>query len=275
MQGTNLHSSSSYSTSSGESSAAAQGSSDASPTQPTSSTTQSSKATSSDGVFQESCKLAGKTWTFETGRLARLAHGSCLVTVGGTSVLSTAVVDPNPQREADGVPLQVGVELLPKQGAVVVQALAGLWETQPLTVGWCPHTRSVSNRLHNHAWLERDVQCTSAVLLVAGNSQVVAGWMCGCRQLSLHALLAACELQRAAVLASNCCCVTCTHSSALHGSADMSRQIVWQPHPHHRHKHGSRCCQFCSKSDTRAPHSTLLEHASLTASTSCLSPFDY
>lgn len=59
------------------------------------------------GVLQQSCKVAGKTWTFETGRLAGLAHGSCLVTVGGTSVLGTAVVDPTPQLEADGVPLQV------------------------------------------------------------------------------------------------------------------------------------------------------------------------
>lgn len=59
------------------------------------------------GPLQQSCKVAGKTWTFETGRLADLAHGSCLVTVGGTSVLGTAVVDPTPQLEADGVPLQV------------------------------------------------------------------------------------------------------------------------------------------------------------------------
>jgi polyribonucleotide nucleotidyltransferase len=36
-----------------------------------------------------------------------LAPGSCLVTVDGTSVLGTAVVDPTPQLEADGVPLQV------------------------------------------------------------------------------------------------------------------------------------------------------------------------
>lgn len=59
------------------------------------------------GVFQQHCKVAGKLWTFETGRLAKLAHGSCVVSVGGTSVLATAVVDPTPQLEADGVPLQV------------------------------------------------------------------------------------------------------------------------------------------------------------------------
>lgn len=59
------------------------------------------------GVLRQSCRVAGKTWTFETGRLAGLADGSCLVTVEGTSVLGTAVVDPTPQLEADGVPLQV------------------------------------------------------------------------------------------------------------------------------------------------------------------------
>lgn len=59
------------------------------------------------GVLRRTCKVAGKTWTFETGRLAGLAHGSCLVTVEGTSVLGTAVVDPTPQPDADGVPLQV------------------------------------------------------------------------------------------------------------------------------------------------------------------------
>lgn len=59
------------------------------------------------GVFQQSCVVAGRSWTFETGRLARLAHGSCVVTVGGTSVLSTAVIDATPQPDADGVPLQV------------------------------------------------------------------------------------------------------------------------------------------------------------------------
>jgi hypothetical protein len=58
-------------------------------------------------VLKQTCKVAGRTWTFETGRLAGLAHGSCLVSVDGTSVLGTAVVDPTPQLEADGVPLQV------------------------------------------------------------------------------------------------------------------------------------------------------------------------
>jgi hypothetical protein len=109
MQGTTFYSSSSHSTGSGDSSSAAvQSSLEASQTQPDFNTHKGNAFSLPVGVHQESCKLAGKTWTFETGRLARLAHGSCLVTVGGTSVLSTAVVDPNPQPEADGVPLQVG-----------------------------------------------------------------------------------------------------------------------------------------------------------------------
>ncbi|KAF6254395.1 hypothetical protein COO60DRAFT_322562 [Scenedesmus sp. NREL 46B-D3] len=94
-------------TSSGASSAAGQGRADVSQHQATSSSSSEGTALLPDGVHQQSCKVAGKTWTFETGRLARLAHGSCVVTVGGTSVLSTAVVDPNPQMGADGVPLQV------------------------------------------------------------------------------------------------------------------------------------------------------------------------
>jgi hypothetical protein len=68
---------------------------------------QQQQQTQAGGAFKQSCKVAGKTWTFETGRLAGLAHGSCLVTVDGTSVLGTAVVEPRPQLEADGVPLQV------------------------------------------------------------------------------------------------------------------------------------------------------------------------
>lgn len=64
---------------------------------------------SAAGVYQQQCRVAGRQWTFETGRLAKLAHGACLVSVGGTSVLATAVVDPTPQLEADGVPLQVCV----------------------------------------------------------------------------------------------------------------------------------------------------------------------
>lgn len=74
---------------------------------PSSSSSSNSEPIVHRGRLQQHCKVAGRQWTFETGRLARLAHGSCQVTVGGTSVLATAVVDPTPQLEADGVPLQV------------------------------------------------------------------------------------------------------------------------------------------------------------------------
>jgi hypothetical protein len=80
---------------------------DASPEQPAAAAKDRQQQPAGAGVLQQSCKVAGKTWTFETGRLAGLAHGSCLVTVEGTSVLGTAVVDRTPQLEADGVPLQV------------------------------------------------------------------------------------------------------------------------------------------------------------------------
>lgn len=39
--------------------------------------------------------------------MATLAHGACLVSVNSTVVLGTAVYDPTPLPDADGVPLQV------------------------------------------------------------------------------------------------------------------------------------------------------------------------
>jgi len=44
---------------------------------------------------------------FESGRLANLAHGSCIARYGGTVVLSTVVVDGTPLPDADGTQLQV------------------------------------------------------------------------------------------------------------------------------------------------------------------------
>jgi hypothetical protein len=64
-------------------------------------------AAATAGGFRQTCRVGGKEWTFETGQLAGLAHGSCLVSVEGTTVLGTVVVDATPQLEADGVPLQV------------------------------------------------------------------------------------------------------------------------------------------------------------------------
>jgi polyribonucleotide nucleotidyltransferase len=58
-------------------------------------------------VFRATCRVAGRKWTFETGGLATLAHGACLVSVNSTVVLGTAVYDPTPLPDADGVPLQV------------------------------------------------------------------------------------------------------------------------------------------------------------------------
>ena len=99
----------------------------------------SSTAAAASGVLQTSCKVAGRIWTFETGRLAGLAHGSCVVTVEGTSVLGTAVVDPTPQLEADGVPLQVGMALVT---SLWVSVLSDSSQCHTL----CQQQRAVSNR---------------------------------------------------------------------------------------------------------------------------------
>src|ERR1700704_2463254 len=52
---------------------------------------------------------AGKTMSFETGRLAKLAHGAVLVRIGDTSVLTTVVTD-KPREGIDFFPLTVDVE---------------------------------------------------------------------------------------------------------------------------------------------------------------------
>src|SRR4051795_9471773 len=49
----------------------------------------------------------GKRLTFETGKLAKQAHGSTLVTVGDTVVLGTAVASPDPREGIDFFPLTV------------------------------------------------------------------------------------------------------------------------------------------------------------------------
>ncbi|MGD8322716.1 MAG: polyribonucleotide nucleotidyltransferase, partial [Gemmatimonadota bacterium] len=41
-------------------------------------------------------QFAGRTLSLEIGRMAKLAHGSCLVQYGDTAVLCTAVVDDKP-----------------------------------------------------------------------------------------------------------------------------------------------------------------------------------
>jgi polyribonucleotide nucleotidyltransferase len=57
----------------------------------------------------EEAVVEGKAVQFETGRLARLADGSCVVRHGDTTVLATAVYSREQQQPAgaDFVPLQV------------------------------------------------------------------------------------------------------------------------------------------------------------------------
>ena len=52
----------------------------------------------------------GAELRLESGRLAHLADGSCVASMGSTQVLVTAVcaAEPVPAAEADGPPLQVG-----------------------------------------------------------------------------------------------------------------------------------------------------------------------
>lgn len=52
------------------------------------------------------CQFGGKTLTLETGKLAKQAHGSVLVTYGETCVL-VAVVEGSPIPGRDFFPLQV------------------------------------------------------------------------------------------------------------------------------------------------------------------------
>jgi polyribonucleotide nucleotidyltransferase len=55
-----------------------------------------------------SVELAGgKTLSFETGKLAKQAHGSCVVRIGDNVVLATAVANPEPREGIDFFPLTV------------------------------------------------------------------------------------------------------------------------------------------------------------------------
>src|ERR1700757_3807232 len=49
----------------------------------------------------------GKTLTFETGKIAKQAHGSAVVRMGGNVVLATAVANPDPREGIDFFPLTV------------------------------------------------------------------------------------------------------------------------------------------------------------------------
>src|ERR1700686_5307399 len=55
-----------------------------------------------------SVELAGgKTISFETGKLAKQAHGSCIVRIGDNVVLATACANPDPREGIDFFPLTV------------------------------------------------------------------------------------------------------------------------------------------------------------------------
>jgi len=49
----------------------------------------------------------GKTLSFETGRLAKQAHGSVLARLGDSVVLATATANPDPREGIDFFPLTV------------------------------------------------------------------------------------------------------------------------------------------------------------------------
>lgn len=55
----------------------------------------------------ESVDIGGHQLQYETGRLARLANGSCVAKYQGTVVLSTAVLDATPVPTEESTPLQV------------------------------------------------------------------------------------------------------------------------------------------------------------------------
>src|SRR5438445_10824174 len=49
----------------------------------------------------------GKTLTFETGKIAKQAHGAAVVRIGDNVVLATAVANPDPREGIDFFPLTV------------------------------------------------------------------------------------------------------------------------------------------------------------------------
>ena len=57
-----------------------------------------------------STTLAGRTLTVETGKMAQLANGSCLVRYGDTAILATATASAAPREGIDFLPLSVDFE---------------------------------------------------------------------------------------------------------------------------------------------------------------------
>lgn len=60
-------------------------------------------------ALRQQASVQGRTWAFETGKLARLAAGSCLVRVADTSVLAAATCQPPPWSRRDAQQLQFEV----------------------------------------------------------------------------------------------------------------------------------------------------------------------
>ena len=55
-------------------------------------------------------ELAGRPLKIETGKLAGLANGSCLVRYGDTAILATATANAKPREGIDFLPLSVDFE---------------------------------------------------------------------------------------------------------------------------------------------------------------------
>jgi hypothetical protein len=59
--------------------------------------------------LRQEASVRGRAWAFETGKLARLANGSCLVQAGGTTVLAAVTSQPPPWSRRDAMNLQLEV----------------------------------------------------------------------------------------------------------------------------------------------------------------------
>lgn len=60
-------------------------------------------------ALRQEASFQGRSWAFETGKLARLANGSCLVQAGGTTVLAAATSQSPPWSRRDSSTLQLDV----------------------------------------------------------------------------------------------------------------------------------------------------------------------
>ncbi|KAL4458391.1 hypothetical protein ABPG75_013256 [Micractinium tetrahymenae] len=69
-------------------------------------------------ALRQEAAVQGRTWVFETGKLARLAAGSCVVRVADTTVLAAATCQPPPWSRRDAQQLQFEVEYREKLYAV-------------------------------------------------------------------------------------------------------------------------------------------------------------